>query len=393
MIYREFPCACLSIQMYSTSQAVPDKMKAMVYDKSGPNRMAWQSDHPVPTPGRKEVLVKVASSSINVIDYRLTDHRGLLAVTPKRVVGCDFAGTVVALGREVRGFAVGDQVFGWGSGYANYCTANLNEIARVPAGHDVDEFGIYGLVGTCAHQVLRKHWFDRPNFNVRSLLVIGASGGVGSSVVQIARAMGGPEIRIFGVCSFKNSDYVREIGANEAVDYTVRDFDIARAFPVHSMDLIVDTVSGTPESTDYYHAGGALLLKPHGRYVALNSLSGLDWTRTALTAGCGCDWQKRNYDLFATSRKRSDVDLQAVARLAEQGNFKLNVAEEIPLLETPIRRALHNLRLRHIRGKVKIRPTEFGAQEQPPFQSPTASTSQRQVATEQGGARREETDM
>ena len=351
-------------------------MKAMVYDKSGPNRMLWHSDQVVPAPGRNEVLVKIASSSINVLDYRLTDHRGLFAMTPKRVVGNDFAGTIVGLGREVRGFAVGDEVFGWGAGFANYCTANVSEIARVPPNGKVEEMGIYGLVGTCAHQVLRKHWFDRPNFNVRSLLVIGASGGVGSSVVQIARAMGGPELRIFGIASNKNTEYVKQIGANEAVDYTVRDFDIARAFPVHSMDLIVDTVSGTPESSDYYHSGGQLLLKPHGRYVALNSLSGIDWARSGLTGGCGCDWQRTNYDLFVTRRKRSDVDLQAVARLVEQGKYKLNVAEEVPLLETPIRRALHNLRLRHIRGKVKIRPTEFGSQEQPPFQSPTASGSQ-----------------
>jgi NADPH:quinone reductase-like Zn-dependent oxidoreductase len=360
--------------MYSTTQTVPGTMKAMVYDKAGSNRMAWHSDMKVPSPGVNEVLVRVASASMNPVDYRLTDNRGYMHPTPKRIVGCDFAGTIVGLGREVRGFTIGDQVFGWGSGYANYATANVFEIAKVPPGFSADDMGIYGLVGTCAHQILRTHWLEKPNFNVRNMLVIGASGGVGSSVVQIARAYGGPELRIHAVTSMKNTDYVKQLGANEVVDYTVRDFDIARAFPIHSMDLIVDTVSGTPESSEYFHSGGKLLLKPHGKYVSLNSLSGLDWYRKSLTRFFGLNMQRAHYDLFITQRKKSDVDLQAVARLVQQRKYHLNIAQQIPLLETPIRRALHELRLRHIRGKVKIRPTEYGAAEHPPFESPTAGT-------------------
>ena len=269
----------------------------MVYDKSGTNRMSWHSDHIVPSPGVNQVLVKVASASMNPIDYRIAESRGIFHRAPKRVVGADFAGTIVGLGREVRGFTIGDQVFGWGNGYANYAVANIFEIARVPEGYTAEDMGVYGLVGTCAHQILRKHWLEMPNFNIRNLLVIGASGGVGSSLIQIARAYGGPELRIHAITSLKNTDYVRQLSANEVVDYTVRDFDIARAFPVHSMDLIVDTVSGTPESSDYYHSGGKLLLKPHGKYVALNSLSSVDWFRKAI------HWQRSHYDLFITQQK------------------------------------------------------------------------------------------
>ena len=354
--------------MYSTTHNVPVTMKAMVYDKAGTNHLAWKSDMNVPDPGVNEVLVRVASSSMNPLDYRLTDRR----VLPKRVVGHDFGGVIVAIGREVRGFVVGDQVFGWGNGYANYAVANVFEIARVPPGFSAEDMGIYGLVGTCAHQVLRKHWLEKPNFNVRNLLVIGASGGVGSSVVQMARAYGGPEIRIYALASSKNSEYVKQMGANEVADYTVRDFDIARAFPVHSMDLIVDTVSGTPEGSDYYHNGARLLLKPHGNYIALNSLSNLDWIRTFMSRFLGCSFQRSNYDLFYTQQKKSDIDLQAVARLVQQKSYRLNVAQEIPLLETPIRRALHDLKLRHVRGMIKIKPTEYGTQEQPGYESPTS---------------------
>jgi NADPH:quinone reductase-like Zn-dependent oxidoreductase len=357
--------------MYSTTHNVPGTMKAMVYDITGPGHLAWRSDMPVPQPGVNEVLVRVASSSMNPLDFRLSERR----VLPKGVVGKDFAGTIVAIGREVRGFVVGDQVFGLGNGLANYTVANVFEIARVPPGFRVEDMGIYGLVGTCAHQLLRKHWLEKPNFNIRTLLVIGASGGVGSSVVQIARAYGGPELRIYAVSSSKSLEYVKQIGANEVADYTIRNFDIAREFPVHSVDLIVDTVSGTPEGTDYYHHGAQLLLKPRGNYIALNSLSSLDWMRTLMSSWLGCSFQRTHYDLFYTQQKKSDVDLQAVARLVQQRKYKLNVAQEVPLLETPIRRALHDLKLRHIRGKIKIKPTEYGGpegQERPAFESPTS---------------------
>ena len=361
--------------MYSQSQVVPASMKAMVYDKKGPNRMSFQSDHKVPSPKQNEVLVKVAAASMNPVDFRIADREKMFRKYPSRVMGCDFSGTIIATGRYVRGFAVGDQVFGFGAGYSSFAVADVNEIARIPDdGSTVEQFGHYGLAGTCAHQLLRKHWLDRPNFNVRSLLVIGASGGVGSSVVQMARAYGGPELKIFGICSNKNCDYVKKIGANDAVDYTVRDFDIARAFPVHSMDLIIDAVSGSPESTDYFRSGGKLLLKPRGKYVVLNSMSRLDELRSKLSAGggCGCDLQRSNFDLFHTQKHHSDVDLQAIARLVQQKKFTLEVAQEVPLLETPVRKAMHDLRLRHIRGKIRVRPTEFGAEEHIPFQSPTA---------------------
>ena len=358
--------------MYSQSEPTPSSMKAMVYDKKGPNRISFQSDHAVPTPAQDQVLVKVASASMNPVDFRIADRKNCFRKYPSRVVGSDFSGTIIATGRFVRGFAVGDHVFGFGAGYASYTLANVNEIAKIPEGQAVEGFGIYGLAGTAAHQILRKHWLDRPNFNARSLLVIGASGGVGSSLVQMARAYGGPELKIYAIASGKNCEYARNIGANESADYTQRDFDIARAFPVHSMDLIIDLVSGSPESTDYIHAGGKLLLKPRGKYVVVNSMSFLARFRSRMSMHCGCDWQRANFDLFHTQVHHSDTDLQAVARLVQQRKLFLEVTEEVPLLETPIRKALHDLRLRHIRGKIRIRPTEFGSEEQIPFQSPTA---------------------
>lgn len=356
------------------ASSVPETMKAMVYDKSGHNRMTWHSDFMVPSPGRHEVLVKIASSSLNPIDYRLTEQKGWFGVTvPRRIVGCDFAGTIVGLGRDVRGFVLGDQVFGWGNGYSNYCTANISEIARVPPGHSIKDMGIYGLVGSCSHQILRKHWMDKPDFNIRNLLIIGASGGVGSSLVQIARAYGGPELKIHAIASLKNTDYVTCLGANDVVDYATRDFDIARAYPIHSMDLIVDTVSGSPEGTDYYHNGAKLLLRPHGNYVVLNSLSSFDRARKGLSNILSFNLQRSHFDLFMTQQKNSDVDLQAVARLIQQDKYTLNVTHEVPLIETPIRHALHELRLRHVCGKIKIRPTEYPVPEPTAFES-TAST-------------------
>jgi NADPH:quinone reductase-like Zn-dependent oxidoreductase len=201
------------------------------------------------------------------------------------------AGTIVAIGRDVRGFAVGDKVFGLAPGVANYTLAEINRITNVPQGANVQDYGIVGLAGTVANQILTKHWFDRPDYTVRNMLVIGASGGVGSSLVQIARAAGGPELTIYGVTSGKNMAYVKEIGASQAIDYTTPNFDLGRVLPIHSVDLIVDVVSGVAEGPTYVDRGMPLL-KQSGRYVALNSTSSFDWFRAYLTDKCGCNMRR-----------------------------------------------------------------------------------------------------
>jgi len=335
----------------------------MVYDAGGPGHMMWQSMAKVPRPGKNEVLIRVCSSSVNPIDYRIADSHSLFMSNRGKVVGQDVAGTVVAVGKNVLHIHNGDKVYGWGSGYAQYATCSANQVYRIPIhmlseseSVSLEKFGVMPCAAVTAHQILRKHWLDKPNIQVKSLLVIGGSGGVGSSLIQIARALGGPEMRIYSVCTTKDMDYCKEIGASESIDYTVRDFDLSKTIPIHSVDLIVDTVSGSPEGTDYVHTGGMFLLKQSGKYVVLNSKSTADHFRAALTRFLGINFQKSKYDLHLTKKAHSDKDLEAIAQLVHQGKFKLHVSEEVPLTETNIRRAIHTIKQRHSRGKIMIRP-------------------------------------
>jgi len=330
-------------------------MRAMIYDANGPGKMVWRSNHPVPQPGKTQVLIKVQSASLNPLDFRTSETHSLFMASKGHVVGRDVAGTVVAVGKNVSTVQVGTKVFGLGPGYANYTVTDATHVVTVPQGKDVKEMAPYGLVGTVAHQILCKHWFDRPNYVVRSLLVIGASGGVGSSVVQIARALGGPEVAIYGVTSEKNEEFLREMGITQTIDYAVPGFDLSKVLPLHSMDLIVDTVSGSPESPNYVDRG-MLLLKPSGRYVALNSTRSSDWFKSYMSNACGCNLQRSQFDLFIANTRKPGRSLEAVSRLVAQGRFRMRVAEEVPLSETPIRKALHALKQRHVKGKINIAP-------------------------------------
>lgn len=338
---------------------VPETMRGMTYDSHGPGRLYWHSRMKLPQPGSNQVLVRVISASMNPADFRITEQHGPFYSNRGSVVGQDFAGIIVALGKGVQDFAIGDKVFGLAPGYATYTVASTKRIVRILPGMDVNDFGVYGFVGVVAHQILCKHWLDRGEYNMRNLMVIGASGGVGSSVIQIARALGGPEVTITGVASHKNCDYVKSLGANQAVDYTRPGFEISKTFPAHSMDLIVDLVSGTSDGPNYIESA-MQLLKPSGRYVAMNSTSSMDWMRAWLTDRCGCNVERSHFDLFSVNKRRPQRDLEAVARLVAQKKFKLHISQQVPLTETPIRRALHVLKQGHSRGKIEIKPEHFG---------------------------------
>lgn len=337
---------------------IPQTTKAMVYDSSGPGRMSWHSTHQVPKPGKNEVLIKVASSSVNPLDYRVTESHSMFMSRRNKIVGTDVAGTIVGVGRNVTNWSIGDKVFGFGAGYANFAVANQLQISRVPSDMDLSMFGVYPLVATTAYQTLKANWLEKPNYTVRSLLVIGASGGVGSCLLQMARHLGGPEVRIYALCASKDVDYCRDLGASESIDYTVNNFDLARSLPIHSLDLIIDVVSGTPESTNYVAQGGMLLLKASGAYVVLNSQSTMDWIRARLSKTFGVNLQRTQYNLFTVKQAKSTPDLDEIARMISHNKLKLSIADDVPLTETPIRRAIHIVKQRHVRGKIRIKPNE-----------------------------------
>lgn len=186
------------------------------------------SEVPIPDIEPDEVLVDVAASSVNALDwhfmtgtpYFLRFQNGFR--TPKRVVpGADIAGTVVKVGSEVTGFVPGDEVFGQvaGGGFAEYATGKARALAHRPHSIPFEESAALGVAALTALQGLRD-WAGMKSGD--RVLINGASGGVGTFAIQIARALGASHVT--AVCSTANVETARSLGADRVVDYTKEDF-------------------------------------------------------------------------------------------------------------------------------------------------------------------------
>src|SRR5689334_3791847 len=201
--------------------ATGTKMKAIVCEEPGPLDRLKVKEIDRPDLGRDEVLVRVHASSANPVDMFPTTMAGyLLGGRKPAVLGTDFAGTVEEVGSDVTDFRVGDEVFGGKSGaFAEFLVAApKTAIARKPASVSFELAGTVAVAGTTALQALRNHGGVKAGQRV---LINGASGGVGTFAVQIARALGA---EVTAVCSTRNFDLVRSLGAADVIDYTEEDF-------------------------------------------------------------------------------------------------------------------------------------------------------------------------
>ena len=205
-------------------------MRAVVQRAYGENagEVFEMADVPVPNIEPDEVLIRVAASSINAMDwhymtgtpYFLRLENGLR--TPKRTIpGADVSGTVVKVGSDVTGFKPGDEVFGEvdGGGFAEYAVGKAQILAHRPTSLPLDEAAALGVAALTALQGLRDWAGMKPGDRV---LINGASGGVGTFAVQIARALGASHVT--AVCSTANVETARSLGANRVIDYTKEDF-------------------------------------------------------------------------------------------------------------------------------------------------------------------------
>jgi NADPH:quinone reductase-like Zn-dependent oxidoreductase len=211
-----------------------------------------------PAPGLAEVLVEVRAAGVNPVDWKVRTGGGVLG-RPPFTVGWDVSGVVVALGGGVTRFAVGDQVFGMprfpreAAAYAEYVTAPARHLVRKPSTLSHLEAGGLALVGLTAWQALVETTSVQPGERV---LVPAAAGGVGHVAVQVAKARGA---YVIGTASAAKHAFVRELGADEVVDY--RSTDVASA--VRDIDVALATVAGQVPQL-------ASTLRPGGRIVALN---------------------------------------------------------------------------------------------------------------------------
>lgn len=241
----------------------PDTMLAIVARRYGTPEVVSIEEVPVPTPGAGEVLIDVAASSLNALDWHyLTGTpyfmRAIAGLRrPKRTIpGADVAGTVVAVGPNVTRFEPGDAVFGEceGGGCAPFLTVDAAHVVSKPAAVSFEAAGATPVAGLTALQGLRTHGAVQPGDRV---LINGAAGGVGTFAVQIATALGA---EVTAVCSSGNVEMVRSLGATDVIDYTADDF--VPGGP--RFDVMIDNVGNRKP------AECLSVLRPDARYVAIS---------------------------------------------------------------------------------------------------------------------------
>ncbi|HEX6644583.1 MAG TPA: NAD(P)-dependent alcohol dehydrogenase [Gemmatimonadales bacterium] len=241
-------------------------MKAIVRDGYGPPDILALEEIAVPAVGDGDVLVRIRAASLNAFDWHmLRGEPGIVRAmaglrAPKsRRLGADLAGVVEAVGKNVKRFRPGMEVFGYGDGaFAEYVAEPEDHFAPIPANFTFEQAAALPMAGISALQGLRDAGELRAG---QTVLVNGASGGVGTFAVQIARALGA---EVTGVCSTRNLELVRSLGAAHAVDYTREDFTRSGA----RYDLILD-IADTHSLADYRRA-----LAPEGILVSLGASGG-----------------------------------------------------------------------------------------------------------------------
>src|SRR3990172_585876 len=228
---------CLAIPSSSPSRRPYDEtirnthMKAIVCTKYGSPDVLQLQEVAKPAPQDEEVLINIHAASINSRDWRrmranpffIRLMAGGLLKPKNPILGADVAGRVEAVGSNVRQFLPGDEVFGYlsrygGSTFAEYVCAGENEIAPKPANLSFEQAAAVPLAAITALQGLRDKGNIQPG---QKVLIQGASGGVGTFAVQIAKSFGA---EVTGVCSTRNLDMVRSLGADHVIDYKREDF-------------------------------------------------------------------------------------------------------------------------------------------------------------------------
>jgi NADPH:quinone reductase-like Zn-dependent oxidoreductase len=322
-------------------------VKAAVYRRYGPPEVIRIQEVDPPVPGDGEVLIAVRAASINPMDVHLMKGRPLIArlalglTRPKHNrPGVDLAGIVEAVGSGVTRFRPGDEIFGSSRGaLAEYACAAESRLAVKPAGLSFAQMAAVPVAGCTALQGLRDKARVRAG---QKILINGAAGGIGTFAVQIAKSYGA---EVTAVCSARNLDLVRSIGADRAVDYGVEDFTRGG----ERYDLIFDLVANHPFS--------ALrrMLAPDGMVLA-GGVLGLDdlgaGRLAARILGGVIASRFTNGKMALLSAKLRAEDLAILAEMMETGEVTPVIESCYSLYETAA--AIREVAQRHARGKVVV---------------------------------------
>jgi NADPH:quinone reductase-like Zn-dependent oxidoreductase len=322
-------------------------MKAIVYTKYGPPDVLHLEEVKKPAPNEEKVLVKVHAASINAGDWHLLTAdpflmrlMGIGLFEPKNtILGADIAGCVEAVGKNVTQFRPGDavfgDVFGLGSGsFAEYVSVPESALALKPSKVSFEEAAAVPVAAVTALQGLRNQGHNQPG---QKVLVNGASGGVGTFAVQIAKAFGA---EVTAVCSTRNLEMVRSIGADHVIDYTKEDFTQNG----QQYDLIL-AVNGYHPLSAYKRA-----LTPQGIYVFVGGSPAQTFQSLFLGPLMSKSIGRK---MTSVMKKANQKDLLVIRDLLEEGKIKPVIDECYPLSKTP--EAFRYFEKEHPKGKVVIR--------------------------------------
>jgi NADPH:quinone reductase-like Zn-dependent oxidoreductase len=321
-------------------------MKAVVYRCYGPPDVLKVEDIEKPTPKDNQVLVKVRAASVNPLDWHYMRGKPYFMRmmagfgTPDQPrLGVDFAGTVEAVGPKVTRFKPGDDVFGGRTGaFAEYVTVREDRAVMLkPANVTFEQAASVPIAAITALQALRDKGRIRPGQRV---LINGASGGVGTFAVQIAKSFGA---EVTGVCSTKNVAMVQAIGADHVIDYTQEDFTQSG----QHYDLILDNV-GSHSLLEYRRA-----LNPKGMVVIVGGPSGGSWIGpmdAVLRAKLLSPFVSQEFTFFMAELKQEDLAI--IGGLMQAGKVTPVIDRRYKLSEVPA--AMAYLEEGHARGKVVI---------------------------------------
>jgi alcohol dehydrogenase len=311
-----------------------------------------------PEPGPRDVLVKVHATAVNPVDWKIRGggQRTVIRYRLPWILGLDVSGVVQAVGADVTRFSVGDEV--WSSPihtrpgcYAEYVCIDERQVARKPSNIDHQQAASMPLVGLTAYQCI----IDKGKLQAgQRVLIHAGAGGVGSFAIQLAKHLGA---HVITTCSARNADFVRELGADEVVDYNEQRFEEV----LSPVDLVLDSLGEKAFSANVkvLRRGGRLSnitidlpshVKRYGRWLSLLTVA---WAFVWIHL-----WPFLRKGVISRHiiKQCDGEQLQRIAELVEAGAIKPVIDRVLPLDE--IQQAHRHSELGHARGKIVLRVAE-----------------------------------
>ncbi|MBW6498147.1 MAG: NAD(P)-dependent alcohol dehydrogenase [Bacteroidales bacterium] len=308
-------------------------MKAMVINQfGGPEQLAMQ-EVAMPSPGSGQVLIRIHAAGLNPVDYKIRNGSMKLITGRKfpRILGQDIAGVVEQAGKNSK-FRPGDRVYGMlgyqGGGYAEFLAVNESQLAPIPEHLSMAEAAVTPLGALTSYQSFKIAGGLKAGSRV---LINGASGGVGTFAVQIAKALGA---HVTAVCSARNVEFVRSLGADRIIDYTTEDFTNLEP----EFNIVFDAVAKSS-----FQKSKKILVKD-GAFISTLPLHGLFFYQFTNFL--------RSQKAYFSAIKPKGEDLMVISDFISKGLVKVHIEKTFPLEQAA--RAHELIETERVRGKLVL---------------------------------------